>query len=42
MPAASARFNAHRLDDYIDIAPIAAGLRSLEELARQLTSDPEI
>ncbi len=34
--------NAHRLDDYIDVAPIAAGLRSLEELARQLASDPEI
>jgi acetylornithine deacetylase/succinyl-diaminopimelate desuccinylase-like protein len=34
--------NAHRLDDYIDIAPIAAGLRSLEELARQLASDPEL
>ena len=34
--------NAHRLDDYVDIAPIAAGLRSLEELTRQLASDPEI
>jgi len=34
--------NAHRLDDYIDVAPIAAGLRSLEELARQLASDPGI
>lgn len=34
--------NAHRLDDYVDIAPVAAGLRSLEELARQLASDPGI
>ncbi len=34
--------NAHRLDEYVDIAPIAGGLRSLEELTRQLASDPEI
>jgi len=32
--------NAHRLDDYVDVEPIAAGLRSLEELTRQLASDP--
>jgi tripeptide aminopeptidase len=29
--------NAHRLDDYVDIAPIAGGLRSLEELALELS-----
>lgn len=34
--------NAHRLDDYVDIAPIGAGLRALEELARQLASDPAL
>ncbi len=28
--------NAHRLDDYVDVGPIAAGLRSLEELALEL------
>jgi tripeptide aminopeptidase len=28
--------NAHRLDDYVDIAPVAVGLRSLEELALEL------
>jgi acetylornithine deacetylase/succinyl-diaminopimelate desuccinylase-like protein len=28
--------NAHRLDDYVDIGPIAAGLRSLEALALEL------
>jgi tripeptide aminopeptidase len=29
--------NAHRLDDYVDVEPIAAGLRSLEELALELS-----
>jgi tripeptide aminopeptidase len=29
--------NAHRLDDYVDVAPIALGLRSLEELALELS-----
>ena len=29
--------NAHRLDDYVDIPPIAAGLRSLEQLAIELS-----
>ena len=29
--------NAHRLDDYVDIAPVAGGLRSLEELALELS-----
>jgi acetylornithine deacetylase/succinyl-diaminopimelate desuccinylase-like protein len=28
--------NAHRLDDYVDVEPIAAGLRSLEALALEL------
>lgn len=28
--------NAHRLDDYVDVPPIAAGLRSLEALALEL------
>jgi tripeptide aminopeptidase len=30
--------NAHRLDEYIDLAPIAAGLRSLEALAEELAA----
>ena len=30
--------NAHRLDEYIDLAPIARGLRSLEALADELAS----
>jgi len=30
--------NAHRLDEYIDIAPIARGLRSLEALAEELAT----
>jgi tripeptide aminopeptidase len=29
--------NAHRLDDYVDIAPISGGLRSLEALAVELS-----
>lgn len=29
--------NAHRLDDYVDVAPIAAGLRSLEALVLELS-----
>jgi acetylornithine deacetylase/succinyl-diaminopimelate desuccinylase-like protein len=29
--------NAHRLDDYVDVEPIAAGLRSLEALALELS-----
>jgi tripeptide aminopeptidase len=30
--------NAHRLDEYIDLAPIARGLRSLEALAEELAT----
>lgn len=30
--------NAHRLDDYVDVAPIAGGLRALEELALELSA----
>jgi acetylornithine deacetylase/succinyl-diaminopimelate desuccinylase-like protein len=30
--------NAHRLDDYVDIEPIAAGLRSLEALVLELST----
>jgi tripeptide aminopeptidase len=29
--------NAHRLDDYVDVAPIAGGLRSLEALVLELS-----
>lgn len=29
--------NAHRLDDYVDVEPIAASLRSLEELSLELS-----
>jgi len=29
--------NAHRLDEYIDLAPIGSGLAALEALADELT-----